>query len=257
LLRSLDLSTFEKSELILGSYFADKSYFRITHKLLSLISSFLPESIDPLWSRKNYEFSSIGVPDVISKLKSDVIHSPRGRLFFAHLLLPHGPYIWNENCELRDNSDTWLSRRMDHEDLLSVSNHNYRETAYKYYFMQTVCTVNLLDDLFRALDENNQLEGSTIIIHGDHGSRITLADPVSPMADVLTPRDFIDSFSTLFAIRSPAVEPGYVSELTAIQPLFTELLLDGPATADDAAVYLLSGPLKQKLPLEVVPIPEF
>ena len=257
LLRSLDITTVEKSELLLGSYFADNSYYRITHKLLGIITSVLPEGIGKLWSRKNYEFSSIGVPAVISKLKSDVLRTPRGRLFFAHLLLPHGPYIWDENCELRDDSDSWLSRRMDHEDLLSLSDHGYRDMAYKYYFMQTVCTVNLLDDLLRALDENNLLEDSTILIHGDHGSRITIADPVSPMADFLTSRDFIDSFSTLFAIRSPAVEPGYVTELSAIQPLFTELFLDGPATADDASVYLLSGPLKHKQPLDIVPIPKF
>jgi arylsulfatase A-like enzyme len=141
--------------------------------------------------------------------------------------------------------------------MLSLSNESYRKEAYSYYFQQVICTVSLLDDLLQSLKNENILDDATIIIHGDHGSIITIADPVMPMMEYLESRDLIDSFSTLFALRSGSVTPGYDSEQTDIQSLFSELILDGNVANNDSSVYLLTGPLIQKLPLGAVPIPEF
>ena len=257
LLQPLDLSSIEKAKFILDSYFFENSFMHITRKVYSSVASILPAEFSVEWKRKNYQFSSLGAPTALSKLKADLVSEPRGRLFFAHLLIPHGPYIWDKNCTTHQNTDTWLSRRMNHKDMRSISDDSYRDSAYKYYFLQIACTVSLLDDLLQTMEKTDILRDATVIVHGDHGSRITIADPIKPMMNYLRNEDYIDSFSTLFAIRSSETIPGYDNKLSAIQSLFSELVLQNEPITDDASVYLLTGPPKQKLPLEVVPIPSF
>ena len=257
LIRELNLPVADKTKLILGGYFFGTVVFRIIQDGYNRVHGLFPENLLPAWERRNYDLYSLGVPAVIAQLKQDISTNPGGRLFFAHLLLPHAPYIWEADCQTRDNSATWLSRRLDHQDLLTRSDPQYREAAYKYYFQQTVCTILLLDDLFETLEKDGLLEDATIIIHGDHGSRITLTDPVTPMSEYVTDRDLIDGFSTLFAIRSETTEPGYDSQYRDIQSLFGELVLDQPAAADDRKVFLLTGPRTRMTPLDAVSLPEF
>ena len=257
LVRALDLPAMEKAELIIGSYTDKSAVVNMLRILYNKSRSLIASSGLPGWERKNYAFSSLGVPEVIRQLQTDLSQASRGRLFFAHLLLPHGPYIWDETCRMRDDSDTWLSRRLDHEDLLSHSNPEYREKAYGIYFQQVVCTMSLLDNLLESLDKNGLLENATVIIHGDHGSRITINDPVAPMEAIATDRDYIDAFSTLFAIRSPGITPGYHGETRAIQHLFAELVMGMPASEEDGTVFLQSGQFIQRLPMEQVSMPVF
>lgn len=261
LIRGFDIPLPEKVELIIGSYVSKSDALNALRIYYNTAQSFITGNSKitgiPKWERKNYAFSSLGVPSVIRHLKEDLLESPRGRLFFAHLLLPHGPYVWDSECKLGDNTDTWLARRMEHEDLLTRSNPGYRENAYRGYFQQTICTVSLLDDLLESLNSENSLEDATIIIHGDHGSRITIADPVSQMLDQLTDRDYIDSFSTLFAIRSVNIEPGYESEPRSIQGLFSELVLNDPVSEENAKVFLpTAGPVFSES-LHPVTLPPF
>ena len=58
-----------------------------------------------------------------------------------------------------------------------------------------------------------------IIVHGDHGSRINLIDPSIDVVDRMVDSDFLDAFSTLFAIRAPGIEPGYDLSTRSIQEL--------------------------------------
>jgi arylsulfatase A-like enzyme len=115
----------------------------------------------------------------------------------------------------------------------------------------------LLNDLLESLEKDGLLDDATIIIHGDHGSRITLANPLAAMSDYYTDRDVIDGFSTLFAIRSETIEPGYDGLSRSIQNLFAELVLDKPAAAEANTVFLQKGQVDQRSPMEEVPMPEF
>ena len=66
-----------------------------------------------------------------------------------------------------------------------------------------------------------------IFVHGDHGSRIGLVEPSASDKELLSRDDYIDHFSTLFAVKAPWIEPGYDLGLRPVQELFAEILLHG------------------------------
>ncbi len=59
------------------------------------------------------------------------------------------------------------------------------------------------------MDDAGVFDEATIIVHGDHGSRISVIEPAAQYADQVTDRDLIDSYATLFAMRGPTVTAGY------------------------------------------------
>ena len=85
------------------------------------------------------------------------------------------------------------------------------------------CLHRQLGTLLRVLRQTGPLEDATVILHGDHGSRITTVRPVNDNRDRLTRDDFIDGFSTFFAVYSPRLAPGYDNTLTPIQEIFPTL----------------------------------
>jgi hypothetical protein len=65
-----------------------------------------------------------------------------------------------------------------------------------------------LEPLFDAMKHKGTYKNAIIVIHGDHGSRINLAEPQAANASTMTLDDYIDGFSTLFALKAPSVSPG-------------------------------------------------
>jgi len=215
-------------------------------------------------SGKIYDFfvtrwfhSSIVVPEIFSALGDDIVANPHGNLFFGHLILPHDPYVWNRQCQIRPDAASWMSRRIDHIDLTTLGTPEYRVRAYADYFDQVHCVVQLLDDLLMLIDKAGLLRDVTIIIHGDHGSRITLRDPIIAYRDQATKIDYVDAFSTLFAIRSPEIEPGYSSELQPLPNLIAEYVFGIPAPMEEQTVYLRNDSKLEGLDLLSVPMPNF
>jgi arylsulfatase A-like enzyme len=129
---------------------------------------------------------------------------------------------------------------------MTTSHAEYRDRAYRLYFQQVTCTVSLLDELLASISESEALENATIIIHGDHGSRITITDPVSIKREGMTERDYIDAFSTLFAIRAVGIEAGFTRERIAIQNLFAGLVLETTVPQEDAKVFLQTARANQR-----------
>jgi hypothetical protein len=43
-----------------------------------------------------------------------------------------------------------------------------------------------------------------IIVHGDHGSRLDLGPPYAKFEELLSDTDYVDGFSTLFAVHWPS-----------------------------------------------------
>ena len=73
-----------------------------------------------------------------------------------------------------------------------------------------------------------------IIVHGDHGSRIFRVAPRAKNKDKLARRGLLDGFSTLFAVRSPAID-GRLSEcIRPVSGLLGEVMgitdSDSPST---------------------------
>jgi hypothetical protein len=69
------------------------------------------------------------------------------------------------------------------------------------------------------IDSTAADRGMVVIVHGDHGSRIPLHDPDTANVAVMQPADLSDAFSTLFAIRAPAIAPGYDRRFAPINEL--------------------------------------
>ena len=57
--------------------------------------------------------------------------------------------------------------------------------------------------LFEQMRKLGLYDEATIVVHGDHGSRISLHSPSYLNRDNLTPEDYRDIYSVLFAIKQP------------------------------------------------------
>ena len=187
---------------------------------------------------KNPQLSSLAVPQIVRRLKRDVLSNPRGNLYFAHLLLPHDPYVWDPSCRIDPDLKQWKDRRRDIDDFSSIGTPDYRSRAYEDYFDQVRCVMALLDDLLASMDAAGLLQDATIIIHGDHGSRITIRDPIVGHIDLLSTDDYIAAFSTLFAIRRPGIEPGHDPRQIPLANIMAETVLGVQPPMTDRALFL-------------------
>ena len=80
------------------------------------------------------------------------------------------------------------------------------DIIYERYKKQIQCTHTLIDKILDKLDSNDQAQDSTVVIHGDHGSRI----PWKRDGTVsFSTEEYIQWYSTFFSIRYPDVVPGY------------------------------------------------
>jgi len=70
---------------------------------------------------------------------------------FMHTYLTHGPYVINSDC-------SWNSKPKLSDD------------PSKYYLPQTICALNVLQELVASLIEQDKYETSMIIVHADHGT---------------------------------------------------------------------------------------
>jgi arylsulfatase A-like enzyme len=152
--------------------------------------------------------------------------------------------------------DDWYNRKLYHDFLDRVSSSRYREEAYRRYFEQTTCLLGMLDDLFDAMRDRGIFDRATIIVHGDHGSRITIHDPVFENAERLSPRDLIDAYSALFAIRMPGVASGYDTQMRSVQDLFGEYILSLPPKELGNRIYLAPSERYGIRPYDMAPIVE-
>lgn len=129
---------------------------------------------------------------------ADVAGLREGEVKFAHILLPHDPYMLAADCTVKPESQ-WLD---EHGPGTAAS----REQGYADHVR---CLQQRLDRLLDALDRTPAGRQAIVLIHGDHGSRIA---PTQPSVDgpELSPRELLMSYSTFFAIRVPGEDPGEV-----------------------------------------------
>ncbi len=239
LIEGLGLSAAAKARLMLGGYLSRSRIYFSAWRAYDAIRLFLIEAgldVLPRGNRRSTDFHSLGVLPVVQRVKGDILSLPNGRIFFVHLMLPHAPFFLTSDCRVRDISD-WYSRKLYHKYLATAGSRDFREQAYRRYFEQIRCLYSVLGELFDSMRQAGMFQESTIVVHGDHGSRINLFDPVSEHARRLTSRDLKDSYSTLYAIRSARIEPGYDTRSETIQNLFSEHMF-GRAPNATREIYL-------------------
>ena len=99
------------------------------------------------------------------------INSKKYDLIFLHVLVPHIPYGFNEECDYK-NEISNLNIYLSIKD--KIKQHNIERN----------CVINILDQF---LEKINRIENHKIFILSDHGSRIT--------------KDKKSSLSTIFAVK--------------------------------------------------------
>lgn len=180
-----------------------------------------------------------------------------GTAYFAHLLPPHYSYLLDSDCNPRPDVRTWYA----FAGLAAVppARHSSlsRSQIYIAHFDQVRCSQRKIGQMLDALRESAALDDSIIILHGDHGSRIARHLVLDSQVDLASDGDFIDSYSTLFAIRSPAIQAGYDRSLRSIQALFAEFALDRPFREERAEVYATPARRGAQVPLQTRPMVDF
>ena len=148
------------------------------------------------WGTSHYQ------PKVIDQIGDDLQVS-RGGVYFAHLLLPHAPFVYQNDCQLDYNSEPWERYPISG---LDVNAPDERIARYVRYLPQAKCALSEIERLFDRMRELDIYDDAFIIVHGDHGSGISLNRAHRLNQHKLTPEDYRDVFSTLFVIKPPSGE---------------------------------------------------
>ena len=159
--------------------------------------------------------------NTLARLRADIAEAPRGVAYIVHLLIPHHGYLYASDCSLRDPKE-WVS--FDRDGGYSAKE---RARLYRSYLGQLVCADKQMHQLFAELKALGVYDDATIIIHGDHGSRLAEGPFITPSPEILTAQDRLDHFSTLLAIKAPGVTPGIHEEPVVLQQIFAQTFLGG------------------------------
>jgi hypothetical protein len=185
-------------------------------------------SAAPAWEWPDYKLGPAAAFAVLRQMGDDMHARPTldATAWFGHVLLPHRPYMLEQDCRLSANPYTGNAPEKDRGRDRQQKHADY----YPRYFPQLRCLTARVDSLLTLFDARGGA-GGVVIVHGDHGARIHA--PVQPPDVPLTRADFEDVYSTLFAVRAPGIEAGIDSTVVSIRTLLDHLSATGFA---DAAV---------------------
>ena len=174
----------------------------------------------PTWIRGSPHLWSAGGFQLLDIVARDVANAAPGDLYFAHLLVPHAPYVYDRSCDLRHPHD-W-------EDRPPSNDSHSRLHHYQLYLEQVECVQVKLHEIFEFWRREGVYDRAKVIIQGDHGSRLYLKEPTVSNKDELVTSDYVDSFSTLFAVKAPEREPKYDRRVVAIQDALAAVAQNQP-----------------------------
>jgi len=226
-LEDLSISLDSKIWVLLNSYLVRSDFFKIVkngywHSTNFIRQRFGYELPFP-WKWDGLRTSTFSMGKTLRMLKDDIQSSSEGTLFFAHLMIPHDPYIYDSNCQVYKNPISEWSLRVDPEFNNKRNSISSQVKKYKMYFQQVKCLNKQLRGFFDALRSFKIYDKATIIIHGDHGARIQILRPTYVNRDGLTPEDILDSFSTLFAYKFPGDKAGYDLRVLSLNQIFSQV----------------------------------
>lgn len=221
---------------------------RIGRALLGRLTGVDSRGLEELGAGGRYDVH--GFVPWFERVQAFVTGAPRGTHVFAHFLVPHAPYLLAEDCSLIDDvedSGYYLATRRG-----VGSFEDARRRYYERYFRQVRCVARSVDALLTALDDHPASRDATVIIHGDHGSRISR----SQLHQIVEPADLVDNYGTFFAVRAPGVEPGLDCEFTSLPQIFARILKGGAAPSDPPRPIMVpTGEDGQ--PRQATPMPRF
>jgi hypothetical protein len=261
-LNHLDVQLDARLSAVAGTFlWQSETYSRVKDKYRALRLKLESKVALPAWNwDKGPPGSATSMP-MFDAVMDDLSKAQRGTLVFAHVLMPHYPYVYDEHCAERPRNE-WLNRNdPDRADIRRGFNNvpETRAARYAAYFRQLACTERKIDELIEAIPAPLRHD-AIIIVQGDHGSRISLVDPTTVAGVNPAVSDYADAFSTMFAVRSASIEAGYDVRTTPITCLLRTLVESDfrSTTGIDACsapniVYFMTG----GKPPEPRPLPDF
>jgi hypothetical protein len=241
-LYNLDLTIWRKAEFLLYRFFDDdfillskttRLAWYVVQKLGKKAGVMLPD-----WLARSFDMSALPSLVALDVLAARLEILDAGKAVFVHLLLPNDPFILDENCQLKSDTSLWLAPQSVLWWYQIKADPQRRLARYNEYYKQVTCLHRRLSGIFERLEERGMLDHATVMVHGDHGSRITITELFAGSEHLLTPEDIIDSVSTIFAVRGPGVVPGPVEGQFSIQGLFAELALGRDDFVDHRDIFL-------------------
>lgn len=190
------LSAPDKARLILGRLHA-RSLFSLAGRIIRVLDR-KGLSLPGTDFGREVQVTPVNALSAFELFVRDLRRAQPGNFYFAHILLPHYPYATLPDCRFASVA-RWQDRR-------SAQPRSERERAY---FNQVRCAMSKVSAAFAAVSQSPAADNFVLIVHGDHGSRITDADPELEQLGRISIRDFTAGFSTLFAVRASGVAPGY------------------------------------------------
>ncbi len=145
-------------------------------------------------------------PRIFAEMAADITSAGEGHVYFAHVLLPHGPFSYLNDCSINTRSPA-LIRGANFEGE-EAPNPEVVEWRHLLYYEQIDCALGSLAALFNEMKAAELFERSAIIIHGDHGSQITKYQGGYTQLAEMRPEDLRARFSTFFAFKAPFGEFG-------------------------------------------------
>jgi hypothetical protein len=223
-LQGTPLTWSQRAAVVLGAYLMRSDLWTEAREFYNGMRERAAPTL-PAWDWEQTRVSPIASAAALSRLERDLRGARRGQAVVSHLLLPHFPYVYDAECRtlppsawLERNDDRWFPARNTPEG---------RAVRYSMYTEQLACTQRWIGRLLRAIPDHVRRD-AIVVLHGDHGSRITLnAQPPAPPRE----SDAVDSYSTLFAVRSPGISPGQDARQSAITCLLAELVASDFKTA--------------------------
>ncbi len=225
-LQEAPLTTAEKARVIAGVYLSrSNAYILMKDAYAGVRSSLHRVGLPaPAWTWDRDRVGPLTSIPIVEKLAHDLKSGRRGDFFFAHLLMPHHPYIFDARCGLVPVEE-WMSRMAVEAPGGRSNTPATRAVGYAKYTAQVQCVYTKVEQLLQAIPRELQPD-AIVIIQGDHGSRLTLRVPRRSNADLMSVEDYADSFSTLFAVRSPQLSVLYDATVVSITCLLKTLTED-------------------------------
>ena len=151
---------------------------------------------------------------------------PRGSHVFAHFMVPHGPYLLTAECA--PSSEGGVGYYLGDRFPGPAEREEARRRYYASYFEQLRCVTGRLGAFLDGVARNPALQDARIIIHGDHGSRISVGNLIEDHGR----EDFVSNYATYFAVRAPGVKPGVDCRLTSLAEAFREQMATPVSSID-------------------------
>jgi len=152
------------------------------------------------WPWYQDQVSVLPTLDIFKQLQKDMRENSNGIVFFAHILLPHSPYIYAKHCHPVLNPDKW---DVNYNLGGAVNTVASRQSRYKAYAAQVSCAYDQLTAVFDVMKKAGIYDKAIIIVNGDHGSRIVIHPTTVEERGQLTSQDLHDAYQTLFAVKLP------------------------------------------------------